>query len=206
MADHAEITTNIYIGALSQAYINEKCAPTMLPYQGELLVRIMELIDLQKELRLAPGDKRIPFYELELERMHWLVRAYLRTRMTKISTHAIAILGSDEQWPRLSEAELRYAKGYVKLIAQHATETVTARLKEAATQELSTDDLGQLLPHLKPETYVFCWVHEDVGEYDLGLAETADLRSGQIIVAKYSQIEPLLMKADGEDSARVSLI
>lgn len=40
---------------------------------------------MQDENDLPPADVRRPYYELELERMRWLVRAYLRTRLHKVS-------------------------------------------------------------------------------------------------------------------------
>ena len=78
---------------------------------------------------LSASDPRRPYYELELERMRWLLRAYLRTRLLKINTHAFTILLSPGLKSRLTAAEVEYAEGYVTLVEEHVKASVTGRLK-----------------------------------------------------------------------------
>lgn len=101
--------------------------------------------------------------------MRWLVRAYLRTRLHKINTHAVDILDSDELKSRLSAAEAEYAQGYFSMLCEHARNTVTDRLKEGedGCHLLRDADVRALLPRL-PDSVVFCRLEADAGLVDLG--------------------------------------
>lgn len=120
---------------------------------------------------LSASDPRRPYYELELERMRWLLRAYLRTRLLKINTHAFTILLSPELKSRLTAAEVEYAEGYVTLVEEHVKASVTGRLKagDDNCHVLAPSDLALLLPR-QHDGVVFCRIDADAGQVDLGLS------------------------------------
>lgn len=56
MADDAgeDPDLNDDVGKLMQAYINEKCAPSILPYATELIGIMIDMIELQVRLQVRP--------------------------------------------------------------------------------------------------------------------------------------------------------
>ncbi|KAG8462435.1 hypothetical protein KFE25_012255 [Diacronema lutheri] len=201
--DGADPNVNDDVGRLMQAYVNEKCAPHILPYEQQLAGIIVELVGLQEEKmggELSASDPRRPYYELELERMRWLLRAYLRTRLLKINTHAFTILLSPELKSRLTAAEVEYAEGYVTLVEEHVKASVTGRLKagDDNCHVLAPSDLALLLPR-QHDGVVFCRIDADAGQVDLGLsAGSAELRRGDIVASSFSDVEPLLLSAGAD--------
>lgn len=71
----------------------ELASPELLPYPGELLERVMnrvrEQLDLLEQLGAELQDAKTGFrsvvIQTELERVKWLVRVYVRTRIRKVS-------------------------------------------------------------------------------------------------------------------------
>ncbi|EFA79483.1 GINS complex subunit 4 [Heterostelium album PN500] len=73
---------------LKQSWINEKSTPDILPYRRELVSDIMEEIQTKEEL--CTSDIKNPamqftanIYEMEIERLKYLIKSYLRTRLQK---------------------------------------------------------------------------------------------------------------------------
>lgn len=89
---------------LRQHWISERAAPILLPYQGELLASVLEdvrrlrdhvetaslsLLDNNNEgtingVRLGDIKVQLLLIETELERVKYIARAYIRTRLAKI--------------------------------------------------------------------------------------------------------------------------
>ena len=51
-------------------------------------------------------------YERDIQRTHWLIKAYHRTRIQKLEKNAQYYLHHKEYTRRLSSAELEYVKNY----------------------------------------------------------------------------------------------
>jgi hypothetical protein len=119
---------------------------------------------------VRPADAQRPYLEAELERMRWIVRAYLRTRLHKLNTYAVAILDSPELKHRLSTAELAYVQGYAALVRDHVSSTVCERFQAGGDdfRKLRDGEDSKLLPSPR-DSFVFCRVEEDVGDFDLGV-------------------------------------
>jgi hypothetical protein len=59
-------------------------------------------------------------YERDIQRTHWLIKAYHRTRIQKLEKNAQYYLHHMEYTRRLSSAELDYVKNYFVSIGRYA--------------------------------------------------------------------------------------
>jgi GINS complex subunit 4 len=90
-AGSAAADSSADIANLTTAWIAERSAPEILPFQKALLERLTDRIRQQIELvELETGNLdpqanfRLILIQTELERVKYLVRAYLRIRMHKV--------------------------------------------------------------------------------------------------------------------------
>jgi hypothetical protein len=88
------------LGQLIRHWQNERHAPDILPTQDDLLVGLLDHIRKQSEtiqlLRLDPGSSeeehiRIMLAQTEVERVKFIVRSYLRTRLFKVFASLISL-------------------------------------------------------------------------------------------------------------------
>lgn len=106
---------------MKQLLSQEKMAPELLPYQHALMDHICARINQQdREItartqnrdgsRAVSTDERfyLNMLRMELERVKYLVKAYLRARILKIEKHLLFIVEKD-QASLLSAAEVDYA-------------------------------------------------------------------------------------------------
>lgn len=125
-----------------------------------------------------------------------MLRSYLRTRILKIEKYGMHCLDNDEIVERLSEQELHYAKGYVKLMANHLNETVAQKLPEAFNdiwRQSSANVTKDMLPAPDLGRHVFARILKDLGSvqvYDDG--STADLEKGDLYILRYNMLRQFL--------------
>lgn len=160
--------------------------------------------------------------QTEIERVNFVVRSYVRTRLFKIEKYARYILANPEMHSRLSETELKHAErflfvlpfsscfatlshlflyscSYAKLIDTHFSESV---LKSLPTQQRSLDDNAAVTPSMitapdmaKP---VFVHARKDCPPVNLPDGSTMQMHKGQISLTQYRVIEQLLIRDDVE--------
>ena len=104
---------NTVVVDFKNAIIEEKESPIILKYKKELVEELDLLIKGQEECLTedASSDSErlfITFYKLEIERMKYLLKSYLRTRLFKLEKFVYSIIREeiDSEW--LSEAETEY--------------------------------------------------------------------------------------------------
>lgn len=95
------------IRLLSEAIKREKAAPDILQYETRLITNLLEQIELQDmAVNRKPQDAQDQFtagmYQLELERVKYMVQLYLRTRLLKIQKFLFYLLDDEEQTQLLS--------------------------------------------------------------------------------------------------------
>ena len=79
---------------------NEKSAPELLPYQHLLINQVTKLINQQEEslqVQIKYTDDRFYFniHKMELERVKFMLKSYLRTRLFKIEKYLLYIVEKD---------------------------------------------------------------------------------------------------------------
>ena len=114
------------IERLKLALFNEKLAPVLLPHNDDLVKRIKELTKEQSDMIAELEATAEPtsmlqrsLYEMELERVNYMLRSYMRTRLLKISRFSIYLDTSDETRAALSKNELDFLKRYLQMYRQH---------------------------------------------------------------------------------------
>jgi GINS complex subunit 4 len=111
---------------LQKLWVSERCAPELLLYDEEIVNGVKEQVELQQDIvdeerasQSDDGNWRSNVYLMELDRINYVLRCYLRTRLEKIELHVIYILKSPEYRQRLSGAEMEFARNYADLLQQH---------------------------------------------------------------------------------------
>ncbi|KAF9978312.1 GINS complex subunit [Actinomortierella ambigua] len=185
-----------YVQHLTQAWINERAAPEILPYEQESVQGLLEKIDQQLGViddLDAGNDSAIILsiiYQTELERVKYVLRGYLRTRISK----------NNELKSRLSPAEQTYVESYVRLVMKHFNSSF---LNEFPPSLQRQDDVvfdRRISMVSKPNLSeaVFCRVTKPVGDWELDNEETVVLVPGQIYIFRYEHIRPLLLQGQVE--------
>jgi len=193
---------------LIRHWINERHAPDIMPMQAELLSGLLDHIRKQSStvhlLRTDPESSedehfRIMLAQTEIERVKFVVRSYVRTRLFKIEKYARYVLANPQIQSRLSEIELKHAASYGNLVETHFSESV---LKSLPTQQRSLKDNAVLMPPMitapdmtKP---VFVHARKDCPPVHLPDGSTMEMHKGQISLTQYHVIEQLLIRDDVE--------
>ena len=198
------------VSRLKRAYVNEKCAPEILPFEHDLMRRVTESVDVQESTvaasRAAAGsgtssatdDLTAHVYHAELNRIRFLMRAYYRTRLRKIETYAVHCLKEPDVLERLSDLEQRYASDYANIVEEHFS-SVLGQMPEGyesmVQQIIEEDGAFDMVPEPDADAHVFCRVREDRGDVMLDPDDpenTMDLERDDILMLRYRLIKKLL--------------
>ncbi|OJT05862.1 DNA replication complex GINS protein sld5 [Trametes pubescens] len=142
---------------LIRHWMNERHAPDILPGQEMLLGRLLDHIRKQSNdvelLRADPDSSeeehfRIMLVQTEVERVKFVIRSYIRTRLHKIEKHARYISSTPDIHEKLSKAELDHARRYSQLVEYHFNQSVLQSLPE---QQRSMEDNVAFMPPMTAE-------------------------------------------------------
>jgi GINS complex subunit 4 len=101
----------------------EKQAPEILQYKQELVTQLDDQINNQQnvlsEMKVTAKENFfLDIYKLEIERMKYMLKSYLRTRLSKIEKLYLHIIRHDKA-EMLSDAEIQYAWNYFSNKKEH---------------------------------------------------------------------------------------
>lgn len=128
---NAYIHTHIHT---KQALLNERLAPEILHYQGDLVERTRARLEAQDAAidrleRDADADAAAAALALERDRLRWLLKAYLRARLEKVQRYAALVLRDvSGAQARVSPQELKFANGCYVALGSLMQEQVLSRL------------------------------------------------------------------------------
>nr|CCA23133.1 conserved hypothetical protein [Albugo laibachii Nc14] len=175
---------------------NELNAPDILNYNNDLVVALLEQIKNQQGYIDSIGDDRgnlteersftNKLYQMEIDRLRYVLASYLRTRLQKIERYSKHIVKTTVYLDRLSEKECIYAQQHASLIATHLNNTALSRIPEEH-RVLDSDGMA-LEPNL--DKFVFCQSQEELGQVrcdDRG-AEFVQVREKDRHVIRYRSI------------------
>lgn len=125
--DQVQITPAEVIEMTEEAWINEKFAPEILPHKSEVVEIILDQItNMEENLKnLRSTDFTKSIYQLEVDRLRFLVSSYLRTRLEKIEVHVTHILAEEAKRVDkggdvyLSHQEFEFAKEFSFTMEQY---------------------------------------------------------------------------------------
>jgi len=133
--------------------------------------------------------------QTEIERVKFVVRSYVRTRLSKIEDYARWILLNPSLHEKLSETELKHAQSYADLLTTHFGESVLKALPE---QQQSLNDKPTFMPPMitPPDTTkpVFVLARRDCPPIYLPDGTKMEMRKGQVSLTQYRVIESLLFQ------------
>ncbi|KAI9017812.1 hypothetical protein BC832DRAFT_589058 [Gaertneriomyces semiglobifer] len=195
------------IASLTQVWINERCAPEILPFEDALVSNLMEMLDAQAANveNVPPTAKDSAFlvvlYQQEMERIKFIIRSYLRTRLAKIQKHTRHYISISTYRERLSPQELAFAEKFQVLLDTHFEKSCVKELPPFLQKldDQSTEPSMVSSPDI--ESAVICRVREDVGIFQLDdSTETIDIRKNNIYIMRYKTLRRLL------EEGRVDLV
>ncbi|EGN97452.1 hypothetical protein SERLA73DRAFT_184163 [Serpula lacrymans var. lacrymans S7.3] len=188
--------------------MNERHAPDILPAQEELLSRLLDHIRSQSDtvltLRADPSSSeeehfRIMLAQTEVERVKFIVRSYLRTRLYKIEKYARYILTNPGVSSRISESETAHARRFARLTDQHFFSSVLQSLPD--TQQ-TLDDNPPFVPPIVTEPDksrpVFVHAIQNCPPVRLPDGTALEMTKGHISLTPFSIVEQLIARGEAE--------
>ena len=110
---------------MEKAWINEKAAVDILPYNTYVVDSMMlQIQSMEENLKtLKQNDFRYITHKMEIERIRYLVASYLRCRLQKIEEYSLHIIQEESNRSvddrKLSEGVLEFAAEYYKSIENY---------------------------------------------------------------------------------------
>eukprot|EP00940_MAST-03C_sp_MAST-3C-sp2_P002437 g2437.t1 len=196
-AAEAAVEARHHVRRMKVALVNEKIAPELLPFDSEAVNELKTQIERQQNIiDDAEDHSEAVIYQMDLDRIKYMVTDYHRVRLAKIQKYIFHITSSSEYSSALSEQEFAFAKKYLDIVGAHFQKSVLQHLPERY-QNLKESQASVPRPNL--DKFVFCKVDEDIGEVSLG-ASQVELSAGDTYIMQYRDLRRFL--ADG----RLSLL
>ncbi|PIL34310.1 hypothetical protein GSI_03085 [Ganoderma sinense ZZ0214-1] len=193
---------------LIRHWMNERHSPDILPGQEMLLGRILDHVRKQSNdvelLRADPDSSeeehfRIMLVQTEIERVKFVVRSYIRTRLHKIEKYARHISSTPDVHGRLSKAELEHANRYSRLVEYHFKQSVLQSLPE---QQRSLEENIVFMPPMVPspdmQRPVIARALVDCPPMRLPDGTATEMKKGEISMTPYHVVEHLLLRGEVE--------
>lgn len=169
---HQDLPNDVEV--LKRIWRNEKSAPEILGYETLLVERVREQIALMEENLAAYAesldDVMLSLFEMDVNRLMFLLRAYLRVRLSKIEKFALHIMRTAELWDRLSAQEQEYAQKFVDVLSKHMHDSVLGKLEKAydsMVKQAASSEENDMIVEPQLDTYVFCRSKTAVGSFQL---------------------------------------
>ncbi|KJA17328.1 hypothetical protein HYPSUDRAFT_1103641 [Hypholoma sublateritium FD-334 SS-4] len=203
---------------LTRHWMNERHAPDILPAQEALLAALLDHLRRQSDaVQLLRGDPstseeehiRIMLVQTEIERVKFIVRSYVRTRLFKIERYARFITINADIQTRLTAAERDHASRHVprstknllhaKLTDQHFYLEILQSLPE---KQSHLDDTPMFVPPMvtEPDTSRPVFVHalKQCPTVRLPDGATLDMKKGHVSLMPYAIVEQLVARGEVE--------
>lgn len=75
-------------------------------------------------------EAKLVIYQQDIERVKFVIRSYLRTRLDKIEEQALYILRTPAVAENLSELEYKYCEGYQHIFEKHMQRAFLSQLPQ----------------------------------------------------------------------------
>jgi len=193
---------------LMRHWTNERHAPDILPAQEELLANLLDHLRRQSEtVQLLRGDAstseeehiRIMLAQTEVERVKFIVRSYVRTRLFKIEKYARFITTNADVQRRLTAAEREHASRQAHMIDRYLFTSVLQSLPPA---QAHLDDTPVFVPSMitEPDKTRPVFVHALQRCLPIRLPDgtALEMEKGHISLVPYSVVEQLVAKGEAE--------
>lgn len=205
---------------LVQAMINERMAPELLPYKHDLMATVLQEIQSQQQFLLdsheygdsnaesgvvSPDFKlQLMIIETDLERVSYLVRLYIRTRLSKLDSFTIFYSNDISQesqrnlgLSRLSDQEKIYLQKHTQILSQLYNRSFLKKLPSFLTYLDDTNGAESMVTEPDLDSPVFIRVLSDSPLYvNLGAEGDLELVKDGIYVVRYRLIQSYVQIGD----------
>ncbi|KAN0065712.1 GINS complex subunit [Thecaphora frezii] len=209
----------VHASALSELtlhWLSQRTAAELLPFPHICVSTLLSQMDQQQSIldslsSLPPSDDtqqmedehlRLQCVLLDLERARWLLRSYLRTRLSLVEKHAAWLVKerqSGNAAARLSEVEWEFCKRYQRLREEHLHNTVLGFLPEAmrglddqASNSSGVPGKGDMVERPELDSPVFVRCLDECGSIFLPDGETANLAKDSVHFLRYRSVRHLV--------------
>jgi len=192
------------VNKFNQLLVAEKTCPDILPFEEKLYTDTLDLVDNQegflKEIQPTVENKVfLNIYTLEIERMKYTLKSYLRIRLFKVSKYCTYII-RNKLFARLSKEEKDFVLKYYNLKQDMNKESVVNHLPSSFKDtglnpkaEIMCREKLVLEPDL--DKYVFFRVIKAFSKFSFpGSDKEVDLIPDEKFLAKYRDIKELYQK------------
>eukprot|EP00300_Choanocystis_sp_HF-7_P000348 c10286_g1_i2.p1 GENE.c10286_g1_i2~~c10286_g1_i2.p1 ORF type:complete len:194 (+),score=34.28 c10286_g1_i2:61-642(+) len=180
------------IESLTSAVLNEKFCPEILPYEDEIVSDAKAQILEQEGVIAGLSDQfAIVLHKMDLDRVQYLLRTYLRVRMFKIETYVQLIAENDNQnlnVSYLSKPELKFAQQLQKAKETHINTSFLSALPDI---HRALNKPG-MVPKPDLNSYVFALANSDIGQFRVDDNDTFLISKGDIYLICYASIRDLV--------------
>ncbi|KAG8421147.1 GINS complex subunit [Metarhizium acridum] len=194
--------------ALTRRWVAERSAPELLDWPSDgLFERVNDRIKAQIEkVEDMTGDMdpktnfALIVLQTELERYKFLVRSYLRVRISKIDKHTLHYLSTQELRDRLSPTELAYATRHQALLHNHYLSSFLGSFPQQL-QNLN-DTAGNIsmidAPDLDTAVFIRMLKSADVHGDGTDADVTLPAEEGDVLILRWSSAKALVQDGDAE--------
>ncbi|WRT68534.1 uncharacterized protein IL334_005511 [Kwoniella shivajii] len=184
---------------LGKIWTRERGTVELGNWEGDLIDGIFDKLEQQQKmvntLRSDPQTSEEEHFKLmlvqtEMERVKYLVRSYVRTRLHKIEKFTYHITLTPEIHHLLSGAELSHAKRYTELLHTHFQHSVLDSLPVwlRKMDDAYGDGLSMVTkPNRNVPVLIYC--RKDCGEITLEGGERAALARGTTHLVKFKLVD-----------------
>ncbi|KAI8852530.1 hypothetical protein BC829DRAFT_65615 [Chytridium lagenaria] len=152
---------------LIQWWVTERTTADILPYQNNIVENVLELLSEQEGSQVVNEENEAfvrSIYEQEIERVKFVIRSYLRTRISKIEQYCTGILKSNSLRNRLAPHEVSFAERYQALVDEHYRKSFLSKLP-ATLQSLDSVKEPGIVGYPDLNKPVFCRVKKNIGSF-----------------------------------------
>ncbi|KAF9467649.1 hypothetical protein BDZ94DRAFT_1305272 [Collybia nuda] len=199
---------------LIRHWTNERHAPDLLAAQEDLLANLLDHLRRQSEtVQLLRGDAstseeehiRIMLAQVEIERVKFIVRSYVRTRLFKIEKYARYITTNAEIQTRMTAAERAHASRQANMIDRHLYSSVLQSLPPTQghlddVDPLSTSEEPKNIMITEPDRTrpVFAHALQNCPPVHLPDGESLKMAKGHISLVPFYVVEHLVARGEAE--------
>ncbi|KAI8982022.1 hypothetical protein BDF20DRAFT_446923 [Mycotypha africana] len=175
--DHAgalSSTVGEALADLTQAWMNERNAPEILPFERDLVALLLDQVQAQTEKMTELAERnsintyQSMLYQTEVERVKYVLRSYLRARLDKIERCTLFILRQENLEELLSISELHYAREYQDLMETHNHDSFLHRLPRSQHKQDEQGNGINMVVEPNLDAAVVCKVLKSIGHVNIG--------------------------------------
>lgn len=188
---------------LTAAWVLERNSPELRPYEQTLMEAATQgLMDRTNEiLEVGEIDMKMNFklviVQTEMERLKYLMRSYIRTRISKIDRYTLHYTSDAVDATRLSSLERHYAAKHQAIQERHCVAAFMKDFPDSSAQLRKMDDTGAAGLSMvdKPDMNkaVFCKVTGQNDEIIKIGDDQLELTAGATFLVRYSAIRRSLL-------------